>query len=102
MDNTAIFDPFPEAVYPGNLVFGSGAAYQPSVYPGAVTGSAGNSTGVLTDFAGGAGSGAAASVAYGSQTAQKGFAHQPIFWAVAVFAIGVWLLAHIALVQVKG
>lgn len=92
--------PFPEAVFPAGAVFGSGGAYTPSIAPGAVTGSAGNSSGVLSDFAGTTG-GASSSLAYGNQTAKKPFYNQPIFWAVAVFALGVWLLAHIALVEVK-
>lgn len=102
MDQTAIFDPFPEAVYPANLVFGGAAAsLQPPVYPGAVTGSAGNSGTVMSDYAGTTGNSAVAAQQYGAAKAAGPFWNQPIFWAVAVFGLGVWLLAHIALVEVK-
>lgn len=92
--------PFPDAVIPGFAAFGGPGAYTPSIAPGALTGSAGNSTGVLADF-GGTSGGTGASLAYGQASAKKPFYNQPIFWAVAIFALGVWMLAHLALVQVK-
>lgn len=101
MDPTVIYDPLPEAVFPASMVYGSNNSYAAPVYPGALTGSVGATSGVTTDFIGGAATGAAANLSYGQAAAKKPFWDQPVFWAFAVFAIGAWLLAHIALVQVK-
>lgn len=50
----------------------------------------------------GAGGTPAGHLAYGQQTAQQPAASQPIFWAVAIFGLGVLMLAHAAHVEVKG
>lgn len=91
----------PSFGFPSNMVMGMSPYIPAPVTSGSPAGVPMNNALGSSSPNQGAGGTPAGHVAYGEDKAKQGPTKQPIFWAVALFALGVIMLAHAAHVEVR-